>query len=103
MATESQQNTERLPLSDEIIAQLNAKYPDAQRMAKFRCYFGKYRDLMTFEEVAKDYGYARFISQLSPKTNNMYLFQRYFKTLPNVERNFVPFDGDRKDSRPKSV
>lgn len=75
----------RPPLSDEKKQELDNKYAYPERMHGFTCFFGKYREKATFEEVAKDKKYCHFVMALTPKNSNMYLFQRYFSTLPKEE------------------
>jgi hypothetical protein len=87
--TETPQKVIRPPLSEEKRNELDHKYEFPNRMQGFTCYFGKYREKATFEEVAKDTKYCKYIMTLTPKNSNMYLFQRYYNTLPKEEEEPV--------------
>jgi hypothetical protein len=82
---EKPEKINRPPITEEKKHELDDKYSYPERMSHFTCYFGKYREKATFEEVAKDVGYCRYIMTLTPKTSNMHLFQRYYATLPQEE------------------
>lgn len=64
--------------------ELDERYQHPSKMGKFKIYFGKYKDQdKTFEDVAADEKYVKYIMALAPKTSNMYLFNRYIRaTVP---------------------
>ena len=67
--------------TEERMRELDDKYRQPELMGHFTCYFGKYRQKASFEEVTRDQSYTKFISTLTPKTSNMYLFQRYIASV----------------------
>lgn len=72
--SDSKQPIERKPLDK---AALDAKYTKPELLSKFVCYFGMHKG-KTFGEILKDTpSYADFCMRMEPKTNCMYLFQRY--------------------------
>ena len=69
---------ERGPLDK---AALDAKYAKPELLGKFVCYFGMHKG-KTFGEILKDTpSYADFCMRMEPKTNCMYLFQRYITAM----------------------
>ena len=62
-------------------AALDAKYSKPELLGKFVCYFGMHKG-KTFEEILRTTpSYADFCMRMEPKTNCMYLFQRYITAI----------------------
>jgi hypothetical protein len=74
----------RPPFDQARMDDLDNKYQFPERLSKFVCYFGKYRGKATFAEVLKDEKYTDWILGTKPMSANIYLYQRYARTLRAV-------------------
>lgn len=96
------------PLSQEQRDLLDKKYTQIKYAGTFTIYFGKYKGLKTFYQVATDDAhYTKFMCKCEPCTNNIYLFQKYIKAchpeILNNKKKFSPKHKQTERKIPKSM
>lgn len=67
------------PISAEAQLDLDTRYAHPEETGDFQVYFGKHKGISFDELFEKDARYCAFIGRAKALTNNMYLFQRYYK------------------------